>query len=126
MNTTAAVYLRTTLACARCHDHKYDPFTQRDFYRFYAFFNTIDEKGLDGIKASPAARCEVPTAEQDARLKEVSGANLRARRPAEGPLPSVDAAQAQWERDQAEIRKEPTLGWKVLEPPHSSRRTTRC
>ena len=116
VNTTAAVYLGTTLACAECHDHKYDPFTQKDFYRFYAFFNTIDEKGLDGLKESPAPRLKVPTAEQDARLKEVRGQISRLDDLLKGPLPSVDAAQAKWERDQAEIRKEPTLGWKVLEP----------
>ena len=116
VNTTAAVYLGTTLACAECHDHKYDPFTQKDFYRFYAFFNTIDEKGLDGLKESPAPRLKVPTAEQEARLKEVRGQITRLDDLLKGPLPSVDAAQAKWERDQAEIRKEPTLGWKVLEP----------
>ena len=116
VNTTAAVYLGTTLACAECHDHKYDPFTQKDFYRFYAFFNTIDEKGLDGLKESPAPRLKVPTAEQDASLKEVRGQVSRLDDLLKGPLPSVDAAQAKWERDQAEIRKDPTLGWKVLEP----------
>ncbi len=116
VNTTAAVYLGTTLACAECHDHKYDPFTQRDFYRFYAFFNTIDEKGLDGKTESPAPRLKVPTAEQDVRLKEVRGQISRLDDLLKGPLPSVDAGQSQWERDQAEIRKEPTLGWKVLDP----------
>ena len=39
VNTTATVWLGTTLECAQCHDHKYDPFTQRDYYRFFAYFN---------------------------------------------------------------------------------------
>ena len=116
VNTTAAIYLGTTLACAECHDHKYDPFTQRDFYRFYAFFNTIDEKGLDGKSESPAPRLKVPTAEQEAGQEEIRGQITRLDDLLKGPLPTVDAAQARWERDQAEIRKEPTLGWKVLEP----------
>ncbi|MBZ0256780.1 DUF1549 domain-containing protein, partial [bacterium] len=38
-NTTASVWLGTTLGCAQCHNHKYDPFTQEDYYRFMAFFN---------------------------------------------------------------------------------------
>ena len=47
-NTTATTFLGVTMGCARCHDHKYDPIRQKDFYSFYAFFNTIPEKGLDG------------------------------------------------------------------------------
>jgi Protein of unknown function (DUF1549) len=39
VNTTATVWLGTTLSCAQCHDHKYDPFSQRDYYRFFAYFN---------------------------------------------------------------------------------------
>ena len=39
VNTTATVFLGTTFECAQCHDHKYDPFTQEDYYRFFAYFN---------------------------------------------------------------------------------------
>lgn len=42
VNTTAAVWLGTTLECCQCHDHKYDPFTQRDYYRLLAFFNNTE------------------------------------------------------------------------------------
>ncbi|MCS6863617.1 MAG: DUF1553 domain-containing protein [Gemmataceae bacterium] len=45
-NTTAAVWLGLTGACAQCHDHKYDPFSQKDYYRLYAFFNSCDEPTL--------------------------------------------------------------------------------
>src|SRR5439155_11542434 len=45
VETTATVWLGLTLGCCRCHDHKYDPFTQRDFYRLFAFFNNVPEKG---------------------------------------------------------------------------------
>src|SRR5262249_12327831 len=38
VGTTGSVWLGTTLACAQCHNHKYDPFTQKDYYRFFAFF----------------------------------------------------------------------------------------
>ena len=43
VNTTARALLGVTLACAQCHDHKYDPFTQREYYRFFAFFNSDKE-----------------------------------------------------------------------------------
>lgn len=42
VNTTAAVWLGTTLECAQCHDHKYDPFTATDYYRLLAFFNSTE------------------------------------------------------------------------------------
>ena len=45
-NTTGAVWLGLTVGCAQCHDHKYDPFSQKDYYRLYAFFNTADEPSL--------------------------------------------------------------------------------
>ena len=42
-NTTGAVWLGLTVGCSQCHDHKYDPFSQKDYYRLLAFFNTCDE-----------------------------------------------------------------------------------
>ena len=45
-NTTAAVWLGLTAGCAQCHDHKYDPFSQKDYYRLYAFFDNCDEPTL--------------------------------------------------------------------------------
>jgi hypothetical protein len=48
VKTTAEVFLGLTMGCAQCHDHKYDPLTQADYYRFMAFFNTLDDRGLDG------------------------------------------------------------------------------
>ena len=43
VNTTASVWLGSTLQCAQCHNHKYDPFSQQDYYRFLAFFDNADE-----------------------------------------------------------------------------------
>jgi len=45
LETTSTVFLGLTLGCARCHNHKYDPFTQKEFYRAYAYFNNVPEQG---------------------------------------------------------------------------------
>ena len=46
VNTFGTSMLGLTLECSRCHDHKFDPITQRDYYSLFAFFNNIDESGL--------------------------------------------------------------------------------
>ncbi len=46
VNTTATTFLGISLACAQCHDHKYDPFTQKDYYSFMALFNNVPETGV--------------------------------------------------------------------------------
>ena len=48
VETTGTVWLGLTVGCARCHDHKYDPISQKDFYRLFAFFHNVPEKGKDG------------------------------------------------------------------------------
>lgn len=48
VKTASETFLGLTYACAQCHDHKYDPISQRDYFRFFAFFNTLSDKGLDG------------------------------------------------------------------------------
>ena len=58
VNTTATVWLGVTLGCAQCHDHKFDPFTQRDYYQFYAFFNSTIEDGHG--KSAPNGMLEIP------------------------------------------------------------------
>ena len=44
--TVATAFLGLTMECARCHDHKYDPLSQREYYQLFAYFNSIDEAGL--------------------------------------------------------------------------------
>jgi len=60
VETTATVWLGLTVGCARCHDHKYDPITQKDFYRLFAFFHNVPEQGKDG-DAAPEPNMAVVT-----------------------------------------------------------------
>ena len=73
VNTTAAVWLGSTLGCAQCHNHKYDPFSQKDYYRMMAFFANTDyevRKLGDGTKFTET-EIDVPTPDQEARKKAI-------------------------------------------------------
>jgi hypothetical protein len=69
--TTANVWLGLTFQCARCHDHKYDPLSLREFYEWFAFFNNVPEKGLDGNLGNAAPVLLAPTLEQQRRLADL-------------------------------------------------------
>ena len=56
-----------TMSCARCHEHKYDPITQEEYYQFYAFFDRVPELGLDGLNTNAAPRIPAPTARDTER-----------------------------------------------------------
>jgi hypothetical protein len=64
VSTTSTAFLGLTMGCARCHDHKFDPITQKDFYRFFAFFNTVPERGLDGFTGNAVPVLPMPSHEQ--------------------------------------------------------------
>ncbi|MBS0261498.1 MAG: DUF1553 domain-containing protein [Planctomycetes bacterium] len=77
VETTMSTWLGLTVGCAQCHDHKYDPISQRDYYGIFAFFNNVPETGLlSGSDAPP--RISVPTPAQTARLNELTAATTRA------------------------------------------------
>ena len=70
VRTTVAVWMGSTLGCAECHDHKFDPFTARDFYSMKAFFSDIKETGLvpDKGKNAWGSQLALPAPEQPSRL----------------------------------------------------------
>ncbi|QDT47866.1 Planctomycete cytochrome C [Symmachiella dynata] len=67
VRTTSVVWMGATLGCAECHDHKFDPYTARDFYSFASFFADIQQKGV----ANPAANLLLPTEKQQQQLTEL-------------------------------------------------------
>ena len=71
--TTATAFLGLTMGCARCHDHRYDPISQVDYYRFFGFFDQVDEKGVySETRGNVAPLLRVPSPEQEARQLELS------------------------------------------------------
>ncbi len=66
VNTTMQVWTGMTMACAQCHDHKYDPFTQQEYFQLFAFFNSTADRG-----GSTAPELSLPTAEQTARQAQI-------------------------------------------------------
>ncbi|MCI0681696.1 MAG: PSD1 and planctomycete cytochrome C domain-containing protein [Gemmataceae bacterium] len=71
VDTTGTVWLGLTVGCARCHEHKYDPLSQKEYYQLYAFYNNIAESGgVDRRSGTAAPVLELPTPEQRQRIDE--------------------------------------------------------
>jgi hypothetical protein len=66
IDTVSTAFLGLTVKCAQCHDHKYDPISARDYYRFYAFFNTSTEPGHGATNGNTKPFIEVGPMVQDA------------------------------------------------------------
>ena len=71
LETTSTVWMGLTVGCARCHDHKFDPLLQREYYQLFSFFNNVPEKGLVTADDPPPV-LEVASAEQRADLEKLS------------------------------------------------------
>ena len=99
VKTASEAFLGLTFACAQCHDHKYDPISIREYYQFFAFFNTLDDAGLDG-NAGHNARPSIQarSAFADPAEAEIIAARLAEARTAYAqPIPE---AQQRWEQTQ--------------------------
>ena len=72
--TTCAVWMGLTANCAVCHDHKFDPLQQREFYQMSAFFNNTTQAAMDGNKKDTPPIIVVPTPRDRARWEELPAA----------------------------------------------------
>jgi hypothetical protein len=111
VRNATGTWLGITLGCAECHDHKFDPLTSKDFYRFGAFFADIKEQGLyagshdSGVWGS---YIKVPTSEQEAKRQELTRQRDSIRAMINQDTPELIAALDKWEMSQHP--------WDVLKP----------
>ena len=98
VQTTSTVWLGLTLGCARCHDHKFDPLTQKEFYEFYAHFNNVPERGKAFKYVNSPPLITAPTADQEAELAELDDKLREARNAFAAMESNTRVAQTEWER----------------------------
>jgi len=121
VETTGLTWMALTFNCCRCHDHKYDPITQREFYQFFAYFNDVAERGsIQGESnrsgGNPDPLILLPNAEQEkkqAKLKEEIKTAEALRDGAAKQLPSL---QSEWEKEFSKQLEHDIVAWKRLEP----------
>ncbi|MCX6624848.1 MAG: DUF1553 domain-containing protein [Acidobacteria bacterium] len=101
--TTATVFLGLTLGCARCHDHKYDPLPQKDFYRLFAYFNIPNEQGFSYNYGNEEPYIKAPLQEQQAKLAELDGQVERLAGACKAFEASLMKAQRKWERSASKL-----------------------
>lgn len=110
VNTTFAVWMGTTLNCAQCHNHKYDPFTTKEYYQIMAFLNSTADADFDDER--PTLKVFKPG--QAAQLKQLRDAEKAAEKELNGAtsLPTFAQSQVEWE---AKMAREKTV-WQTLDP----------
>lgn len=102
VETTGMTWMALTLNCARCHDHKYDPISQKEFYGLFAYFNSIEESGVLGIQGktrNTPPLIHLPEEAQSAELARLDGEIAKAAEAAKRASAEMPAALAAWEAD---------------------------
>jgi hypothetical protein len=101
VDTTSTVWLGLTLGCARCHNHKYDPFTQREFYQMYAYFNSVPERGNAFKYGNSPPVIAAPLPDQESKLKALEQRLAIAEQQMASMEPRIGKAQTAWEASAA-------------------------
>lgn len=119
VRTTSTVWMGATLGCAECHDHKFDPYLAKDFYRFSAFFADLKQQGLyewrDQDQWPPSIA--LPSPEQRNRMEELDAAIAKVVSPLAGVTDEALSADcAAWESQILALDKAGKLNWQVQKP----------
>jgi hypothetical protein len=108
VDTTATVWLGLTLGCARCHDHKFDPFSQKEFYQLFAMFNNVPERGRAVRNGNSDPQIKAPTSAQQAELRDIDKQLTVARAHFDQLQPQIARSQHKWEKT---LRREVAEDW---------------
>ncbi len=112
LETTSTVFLGLTMGCARCHDHKYDPLSQKEFYQFFAFFNNIEEMGRVFKYGNSPPLIKAPTPVQQADLSRFDAKVTGAEQHFTALQPEIAKAQHAWEKS---VTKSGSEDWSLTD-----------
>ncbi len=114
VETTGTVWMGLTFNCCRCHDHKFDPITQKEYYQLSAYFNSIEESGANdaGGLANPVMTLALP--DQQKRLDDLRAAETTANKSRDDKERELRDSQAAWERTLTESGRVAEPKWQAL------------
>ena len=98
VETTSTVWMGLTFGCARCHDHKYDPMKQKEFYQMFAFYNNLPERGLVYNFGNEEPFLPAPTKEMSDQLSQLDAKVLAAEQHWQGLANILHKSQKEWEK----------------------------
>ena len=104
VDTVSTVFMGMTMKCAQCHDHKYDPISQEEYYKFFAFFNTSSEPGNGAINANtaPLIEAESPICSINRVKKDANMRINELRKKRINPEPNLAKERNEWENKKLE------------------------
>ena len=108
VNTTFEVWMGTTFNCCQCHNHKYDPFTQKEYYQVFAIFNQTKDLGRSNDPV-----LELPNAAQAAKRMDLRYRIGGMEKILATQTPELDQRQLEWENKRQPIRERVAAGWSV-------------
>ena len=111
VRNTSVIWLAGTMGCCECHNHKFDPYTQKDFYSFAAFFADVSE-----VAVGRQAQTKIPTVEQEKRLAAIDVELAATKSKLDTQTPELDAALAKWEGAAKEELAKNVSAWTPIKP----------
>ena len=125
VETTTTVFLALTVGCARCHDHKFDPVSQKDFYKFFAFFNSVNDKGVyTEQRGNTGPLVALPSQSDEQQLRKISAALDNGEQEVRKQETALAEAQHRWEKEESGHEPKAPVDWSFSCPLNGDRQFT--